>query len=296
MTTRPRRTTKPTGRGRARAADAAPPALDDSRPGKEPAPAAGARSAGKPLAADQVPAYEGRAKTADAPAPGRRSGGAEKEPFTGPVRPRRPSGAARQPDRPDQQPRTADGGRAAEEPSGAGGGASGPPDPARTGVGAAQEGYVRMRIRVSGDRLTVLDSHLVEGPLAQAQGFSGPNAYDVTLGDRLLHAGSLPDLGTQRSFVNPGGPPEQRGHHLRERDTFEFSARVPAAELTRETLASVAVRLHRVKEGVRADRLGPAPLDQQFRREVRPVAELVGLPDSVLPEAIEERGGRTPTL
>ena len=33
----------------------------------------------------------------------------------------------------------------------------------------------------------------------------------------------------------------------------------------------------------------------QFERELRPIAELVGLPDSVLPEAIEKRGARTPS-
>jgi len=44
------------------------------------------------------------------------------------------------------------------------------------------------------------------------------------------------------------------------------------------------------------DRLGSAPLAHQFARQIRQVAELVGLPASVLPEAIEERGGHTPSV
>jgi hypothetical protein len=51
-----------------------------------------------------------------------------------------------------------------------------------------------------------------------------------------------------------------------------------------------------VKEAARTDRLGTASLGEQFVRELRPVAEIVGLPESVLPEEIERRGGRTPRI
>ena len=132
------------------------------------------------------------------------------------------------------------------------------------GAGAAAEQYVRLRLRVRGDR--------------------------------LLHAGALPDLGVQRSFVNPEGPAEQRRHFVTERDVYEFVARVPAHEVTPETLGELRVTLHRVKEEARAPRLTAEPLARQFERQLRPVAELVGLPESVLPAAIEERGGRTPAV
>jgi hypothetical protein len=160
-----------------------------------------------------------------------------------------------------------------------------------------RERYIRMRIQVRDGRLSVVDSHLVDGPLSQTDGFSAGHAYEVTLDDRLLHAGHLPDLGVQRSFVNPSpkAPKEQKGHHLSERSVYEFMARVPAGEVTRDTVGRIAVRLHRVKEGARVAQLGPASLGRQFAREMRPIAELVGLPDSVLPEVIERRGGLTPS-
>ena len=113
------------------------------------------------------------------------------------------------------------------------------------------EQYIRLRIRVHNDRLSIIDSHLVDGPLSQTRGFSAANAYEVTLGDRLLHAGALPDLGVQRSFVNPAGPPEQRGHYFTERPTYEFIARLPADEVSRETIGKIAVRLYRVKDEAR---------------------------------------------
>jgi hypothetical protein len=171
-----------------------------------------------------------------------------------------------------------------------------PRRPSAVGNAEAPEQYIRLRIRVEGGRLSVVDSHLVDGPLGQVAGFPGTNAYEVTLGDRLLHAGALPDLGVRRSFPNPSGPPEQRSHQIIDRSVYEFMARVPAKEVTPDTIGKIAVRLHRVKEQAQADRLSNAPLSSQFAREMRPVFELVGLPESALPEAIERRGARTPKV
>jgi hypothetical protein len=154
--------------------------------------------------------------------------------------------------------------------------------------GRPGEQYLRLRIQVRGDRLTVIDSHLVDGPLSQPTTFHAPVAYDVTYGDRLLHAAAVPDIGVQRSF-----PTEQRGHHVTPREVSEFSARIPAGEVTRETIAGIRVRLHRVDEPTAVPRLAATPLATQFAGRMTPTAELVGLPDSALPEAVEARGGRT---
>lgn len=169
-----------------------------------------------------------------------------------------------------------------------------PPRRPRAGSREQPEQYVRLRIRVRDDRMSVVDSHLVDGPLSQVTAFPPGNAYEVTLGARLLHAGPLPDLGVQRSFVAPDAPRDQRTHHITERAVFEFSARVPAAEVTPDTIGDIAVRLHRVKGESRADRLTAERLDIQFEREMRQVAELRGLPEAALPEAIARRGARTP--
>jgi hypothetical protein len=162
-------------------------------------------------------------------------------------------------------------------------------------VGRPGEQYVRLRIRVEGDRLSVVDSHLVDGPLSQTTTFQGTNAYEVSYEDRLLHAGTIPDLGVQRSFANPAGPPEQRGHFLTSRDVYEFSARVPAQEVTPETIDRIRVRLHRVEEATSAAQLEAAPLAAQFQGRIQPTAELIGLPESALPERIAARGDRTAT-
>ncbi len=240
---------------------------DEKRPSKMAVPPEGVD-----IPEAEIPTYRGSAKTNKKPKSpeGRR---AEKvKPPLERTKIRRPGSSSKEVDFGEQRPRR---GRGA-------GGSDG-------------EQYVRLRMRLSNGRLSVVDSHLVDGPLGQATGFAGSNAYEVTLGDRLLHAGALPDLGVQRSFPNPQGPPDQHGHYLTERSVYEFTARLPVAELTPDTIGEIAVRLHRVKEEARADRIGEAPLGEQFAREMRPVAELVGLPDSILPDAIEKRGGRTPS-
>jgi hypothetical protein len=249
------------------------PRVDDRRPAKPSAPPAGKRVSA--AASDvEAPAYDGPKKTDKSPG--------RKTRRTGPTK------AAHEPEQ-VRRPRAGSADVALEDQV---------PPKARRRVrsGASDEQYIRMRVRVRGDRLSVIDSHLVDGPLGQTQGFSGANAYEVTVDDRLLHAGSLPDLGVQRSFVNPAGPPEQQGHHFADRPTYEFMARVQAHEVTPETIGRIAVRLHRIKDEARTDRLGSAPLAHQFARQIRQVAELVGLPVSVLPEAIEERGGHTPSV
>ena len=161
-------------------------------------------------------------------------------------------------------------------------------------AGRPTEQYVRLRVQVRGDRLTVRDSHLVDGPLTAPTTLHGAGVYEVTVGDRLVHAAAVPDLGLeQRSFPNLEGPPDQHGHHLTERATSEFSVRIPAEELTAETIGAVQVRLHRLVEPASGVRVGAQSLGAQLHELVEPVAELIGLPESVLPEAIEARGGRT---
>lgn len=239
------------------------PRPDETMPGKA--------EADPRQAVDEVRTYKGAAKTDGPPAP--RRGRAKAEVERGATR--RPRSPKEMTDMPDMKPPRR--------------------RPPETGSGDRPAGqYIRLRIRVRGDRMSVIDSHLVDGPLSSVNAFPGNNAYEVTLGDRLLHAGALPDFGEQRAFVAPNPDQGESVHHFTERDVFEFSARLPAGDVTPETIGDVTVRLHRVKGEARTERLTEQPLTVQFEREMRPVAELVGLPESALPERINARGGRTP--
>lgn len=106
-------------------------------------------------------------------------------------------------------------------------------------------------------------------------------------GERRLHAGSIPDLGKFRSFVNPKGKAAQQGHHTYQLSTYEFEARVPLAQLRDVDLSKVAVALFRVKQ---ADHVGavPAPLSRrslaaQREQQFREMGRVEGIPDWALP-------------
>jgi hypothetical protein len=164
--------------------------------------------------------------------------------------------------------------------------AGGDQEPARA-RGKPSQRYVRLRVRVEDGDLSIVDSRTIDGPLAQPATFEGGYAYEVTDGDRLLHAGAIPDLGVVRSFAHPDGTLEQRRHHTYALSTYEFNARVPADALRRGSLAKTAVVLYRVKERppprAAIERpLSAAPLGEQRARELREIGRVVGLPASVL--------------
>lgn len=174
-------------------------------------------------------------------------------------------------------------------PIGGRGGEGRPQQPPSGGPRTARAGgeyYVRLTVRVDHGAFAIVDSHVVEGPLAQTTTFHGPFAYEVTDGGRLLHAGSIPDLGTVRAFANMEGSEEQHRHHSYRLDTYEFDVRVPAAELRQASLADVAIILHRVKApdavGTRAASLAAAPLATQRSEMFREVGRVTGIPPHLL--------------
>ena len=151
----------------------------------------------------------------------------------------------------------------------------------------AGERYVRLQIHVENGEMAVVDSHVVEGPLAQTAAFEGRYAYEVTAGGRLLHAGSIPDLGVIRGFAHPNGTQEQRDHHTYELASYDFHVRAPAAALDRSALPKIAVVLYRIKEHPPTDApiaraVSENPLGVQFERELREVGRVVGLPPWIL--------------
>lgn len=150
------------------------------------------------------------------------------------------------------------------------------------------EQYLRLTVRVEDGVFSIVDSHLVAGPLAQTQTLQGGHAYEVSAQGRVLHVGSIPDLGTFRSFANPKGTLEQHRHHSYQLTTYEFDARVSLAELRGVDPATVSIALFRVKQ---ADVVGtpPATLDvrsfaMKREQQLREVGRVAGIPASALPD------------
>jgi hypothetical protein len=175
-----------------------------------------------------------------------------------------------------------------------------PPDQERSAQAhRGGEQYLRLTVRVDEGELSIVDSQLVDGPLAQASAFQGGFAYEVTDGSRLLHAGSIPDLGVVRGFAHPNGTLEQERHHTYELSTYEFDARVPVPALRAADLSKVSIALYRVKQPEKGDAphgvLSTESLSVQREGRLREIGRVVGVPASALAPDQSFQPPRPPT-
>lgn len=146
------------------------------------------------------------------------------------------------------------------------------------------EGYVRLRLRVSNGEMSVVGAKAVEGPLVEPK-LQGALAYEVTVGEKRVAAGGIPDVGERRSFPDPEGKGAMRGHHVEELKTYEVNVRVPKERVSASALPRLEIALYRMKEELpepRVDRLAAAPIGDQFERELREVGRMKGIrPDQL---------------
>ena len=160
-------------------------------------------------------------------------------------------------------------------------------EPRRTrGEGAAEEGYLRIRVRVEDDELQVKDIRAVEGPLLANEELHGDLAYEVTLGGRRVSSGAVPDVGVMRSFPHPDPAPGQEGHHFTPAPSYEFLVRVPREGLSLRSLPRLGVRLYRIKSPVPRDE-GSELLGERFETELREVGRLQGIRLDALPRSVQ---------
>ena len=122
---------------------------------------------------------------------------------------------------------------------------------------ASSDGYYRLTVRVEEHQLSIIDGALIPGPLGQNNAFHGRFAYEISLGDQLLHTDAIPDLGEFRSFADPEGSGELTGHHRYQLPVYEFDVRVAASELHKIDLSAVRITLLQV--------LHPDALDLPYR-------------------------------
>jgi hypothetical protein len=145
-------------------------------------------------------------------------------------------------------------------------------------------GYVRLRLRVRDGEMDVVGAKAVEGPLVETK-LQGALAYEATLGPRRVAAGAIPDVGERRSFPDPKGKGEMRGHHVEQLRTYEVNVRVPKDQVSAAALPRLEIALYRLKEELpeaRPDMLAAAPIGEQFERELREVGRMKGIkPDKL---------------
>jgi hypothetical protein len=149
---------------------------------------------------------------------------------------------------------------------------------------AAAPGYLRLRLRVDRGEMRLVGVSRVEGPLAPPEPVQGGLAYEVTIGQQQLGAGTVPDPGVQRAFQPLDAP--EKGHFLVEVPSYEFTARVPADMVSIASLPDVHISVYRMDAGQVIQTAPDRPLRQQVGQYAEEVAALRGIDPEQLPHQV----------
>jgi hypothetical protein len=155
-------------------------------------------------------------------------------------------------------------------------------------TGEQQPGYVRLRLRVDeAGAIAVVGAKAVEGPLVESK-LQGALAYEITLGQKRIAAGAIPDAGERRSFPDPKGRGEMAGHHVSPLPTYDVNVRVPKAQVSAASLPRLQIRLYRLKAELPLERPEAGALGPQFERELRELGTIKGIRPEQLPARVAD--------
>ena len=155
-------------------------------------------------------------------------------------------------------------------------------------TGEQQPGYVRLRLRVDeGGAISVVGAKAVEGPLVESK-LQGALAYEITLGQKRVAAGAIPDAGEQRSFPDPKGRGEMAGHHVSPLPAYDVNVRVSKAQVSAASLPRLQIRLYRLKAELPLERPEAGAIGPQFERELREVGTIKGIRPDQLPARVAD--------
>lgn len=145
------------------------------------------------------------------------------------------------------------------------------------------QSYLRLRMRVAGDRLSVVDVQQVEGPLVQTGSVAGEYAYEVQLDAKPVAAEGILDVGVSRSYPRPGS----NEHHITRHSTFDFNVRLPRAEVPDAAVPRLAITVYRFADA--SPKMIQGRISAQPGLQAQPVAQLQGIKlDSLEPELREK--------
>ena len=92
------------------------------------------------------------------------------------------------------------------------------------------EKYLRLNARLHEGEMSVQEVSEVEAPLLELDLSPCGFAYVVTLSDRRLAVGDLPDLGIRRSYPSPDPGDDLSRHHIAPAPETAFNVRVPEVD------------------------------------------------------------------
>ncbi len=153
---------------------------------------------------------------------------------------------------------------------------------------APGKGYVTLRIRATGGELELRAVNFVEGPLRQDEAVSPGLTYEASFGRRRVGFGDVPESTEWRSFPDPDGSGERRGHHHTKRDSFHFTVRIPAEEFDEASLDDLRVTLYRWRGRGPGEHIAMSDLAAEPKAAVETIATMRGLSVEELPSALQQ--------
>jgi len=148
---------------------------------------------------------------------------------------------------------------------------------------ASGQSYLPMRMRVAGDRLSIVDVQEVQGPLVQTGSVAGEYAYEVQLDAKPVAAEGILDVGVSRSYPRPG----TNEHYITPRSTFEFNVRLPRAQVPDASVPRLSIAVYRFADA--SPKMIQGRISAQPGLQAQPVAQLQGIRlESLEPELREK--------
>jgi hypothetical protein len=159
-----------------------------------------------------------------------------------------------------------------------------PQQPRPPAVAAGGESYLRLTVHNENGELTVVAAREVDGPLTVPEVLPSGVSWDVSVGNRRISMGHVPDAGIVRAFANRDVPEPEGRHGFNEVSSFDFNVRIPRQEMTPDLLPNLRLSLHRLHK-VPEQALGTQPLRQQLsEEELTEIGHLEGLSGARLAE------------
>lgn len=150
-----------------------------------------------------------------------------------------------------------------------------------------EPGYVILQMRVQNGKISVINSRKLEGPFIENENIiQNGIVYEALLKDQRIAIGSIPDYGEQRSFARPDS--SQEGHYITILPSFDFNVKVSTEKITLKDLPNIKLNLYRFKEHVPDLSLTKMPLNVQYKKEIRTVAEMNGIRIEQLNENVKK--------
>jgi hypothetical protein len=153
-------------------------------------------------------------------------------------------------------------------------------------VAGSGESYLRILVTVTGNDVQITHIDEVDGPLGPPEPLYGGLAYEVTLGDRALRVGAIPDPGVRRAFASAPAPPAQQKHFFATAASYDFTARVPKTAVTATTMPQVHIAVLALDPSQVVVPAGDVPLVKQFPHLAQEVTRLPGIDVAKLAEPV----------